>query len=29
MTEAGYELVETHDLVRGYWYTVWTPAKDG
>jgi predicted methyltransferase len=26
MTEAGYRLVETHDVVRGYWYGVFDVA---
>lgn len=26
MTEAGYRLVETHDVVRGYWYGVFEVA---
>ena len=26
MTDAGYRLVATHDLVPGYWYGVWTPS---
>jgi ubiquinone/menaquinone biosynthesis C-methylase UbiE len=28
MTQAGYRLVATHDVVTGYWYSVWTPAAD-
>ena len=28
MTRAGYELVQTHDLVRGHWFGVFRVAAD-
>lgn len=28
MTEAGYRLIETHDVVRGYWFGLFEAASD-
>ncbi len=28
MADAGYRLLETHDVVHGYWYGVFQPASD-
>jgi arsenite methyltransferase len=27
MTDADYRLVATHDVVPGYWYSVWSPSE--
>ena len=29
MTDAGYRLIETHDIVRGYWFGLFQPTHSG